>query len=400
VQVIGGLLGVLDLSGLPLLATFTQANGFTVAADTTPPTISSVASGNLAATTARITWTTSEPANDQVFYRKSGQTVYQETIAGTALVTSHSVDLQGLSPSTTYEYHVRSADASGNAATSSPDKTFTTLTSPWVYLRMEAEAGTLVAPVRKASQGGGAFGAAWIDTPAGTPTGTATAPAGTSLLGVNVPTAGTWYLWVRLHGSDPQSDSWFETIDGASRKTIVPSPTGEWVWVAGRSASLSAGLHSIELGGREAETRADRVILTNDPLFVPTEQPVGDVTPPGKVTSFTGSPASGRVTLSWKNPNDTDFVRTIVRYRTDGKYPTSPVDGFAVVDKTGAPGSTGSHTHTGLPNGVEHSYAAFAVDASGNVAIRATVRATPSSGLADAGSGPDVVPNVRLIGEE
>lgn len=396
IEVIGGALGVLDLTATPMVSTFTQSPGFTVASDTTAPVLSSIGSSNIGTTSARITWTTNEPANGQVFYRKSGQTAYQQSPLDTALVTSHTIDLQGLSPSTSYEYDVKSADAAGNTATSTPDKTFVTLTSTYSYLRMEAEAGTLTLPLRSVS-GTGAFGGAWIDTPAGTPTGTATAPAGTSLLGVNVPTTATFYLWVRMYGASTGSDSFFETIDGATRRTLTVSPTGAWEWIAGRSVSLTAGLHSIELGGREAQTRADRVLLTNDPLFVPTEQAVGDVTPPAKVTTFTATPASKQVALSWKNPSDSDFARTIVRYRTDGKYPTSPVDGFLVVDKTGAPGSTGSFTHTGLVNGTEYSYSAFALDGSGNVATRATVKATPKAGLAPVEAPPDDVANVRRV---
>src|SRR5262245_14401184 len=245
-QAVGGASGVQDLAGHTMAATFTQANGFATTGDTTAPVISAVASSSVLATTARVTWTTGEAADSQVFYRKSGDSAYQQTAVDVALVTSHQVDLAGLAPSTAYEYHVRSADAAGNAATSSPDKTFTTTSTTFSYLRMEAEQGTLTAPVRTTS-GTGAFGGAWIDTPAGTPTGTAGSPAGTSVLGANVPATGTWYLWVRMYGADGLSDTWFESIDGAARQAMTASPTGSFVWVEGRSYTLSAGLHTIEL---------------------------------------------------------------------------------------------------------------------------------------------------------
>ena len=67
---------------------------------------------------------------------------------------------------------------------------------------------------------------------------------------------------------------------------------------------------------------------------------------------------TGQVTLSWTNSTSSDFTRTIVRYRTDGKFPVSPVDGFAVTTKTGAPGSSDSFVHTGLTNGTTYSYGA------------------------------------------
>jgi hypothetical protein len=277
-------------------------------------------------------------------------------------------------------------------ATSSPDKTFLTSASTYIYLRMEAEAGTLTSPMRSTT-GTGAFGGAWIDTPAGTPQGTAGAPAGTAVLGVSVPRTATWYLWVRLYGGNTSSDSFYESIDGAARSQMTPSPLTTWVWISVLAYTLEASMHSIELGGREAQSRADRVLLTSDPLFIPTEQPSGDVTPPAKVTSLTATPADSQVTLSWTNPSDADFVKTVIRYRIDGKYPTSPVDGYLVVEKTGTPGSTGSSTHIGLANGTTYSYAAFAIDAAGNVAVRATVQGAPRVAFAP----PRVVPNARRV---
>ena len=74
---------------------------------------------------ATITWTTDEPANSRVYYRQTGQTAYQQTDVDTELVINHSVELQGLTPGATYEFHVESADVGGNVSTSSPDGTIT-----------------------------------------------------------------------------------------------------------------------------------------------------------------------------------------------------------------------------------------------------------------------------------
>jgi chitodextrinase len=102
---------------------------------------------------------------------------------------------------------------------------------------------------------------------------------------------------------------------------------------------------------------------------------VGDLTPPASDTGFTATGATAQATLAWTNSSSTDFVQTIIRYRTDGKFPVSPVDGFAVVTKTGAPGSADSYVHTGLTNGTTYSYSAFAQDSSGNVAAAAKATA-------------------------
>lgn len=376
IQVVGGAPGVLDLANHGLASTFTQATGFSTVADTTAPTITVVASSGVAATSATITWTTNEAADSQVFYRELGASAYQQTSIDATLVTSHNVALLGLDPATTIEYYVRSADGAGNATTSSPTKTFVTTANSFTYLRFEAESGTLVAPVRSNTGVAGAFGSGSIDTPAGTPTGSAGSPAGTATYGISIPSAGTWYVWVRLYGPAAASDTWYESMNGATRQQIVPTVTGQWQWIEARSYTLTAGLQTFELGGRDAQARADRILITDDATFVPTEQAVGDTTPPAADTNFTGTGATAQVTLGWTNSTSSDFSQTIIRYRTDGKFPVSPVDGFAVVTKSGAPGSVDSFIHTGLTNGTTYSYSAFAVDASGNVGTAVKVSAT------------------------
>ena len=338
---------------------------------------------------AVITWDSDEPADSQVFYRELGQTTYQQTAIDPQPATSHSMTLQGLEPSATYEYQVRSADAAGNASTSSLNDTFTTQANSFEYLRFEAEGGELAAPVQSAG-GGGAFAAAYIDTPAGTSSGTPNSPAGTATYGVNIPSGETWYLWVRMYGTNGSTNSWFESVDGAPRQSIETTQTGSWEWVAGRSYSLTAGLHSVELGGHEAQARADRILITDDPDFVPTEQPSDDNTPPDPVTAFTATPTDGQNDLSWMNPADVDFDKTIVRYRTDGSYPTSPSDGFPVAERPAAPASADTFSHQGLTNGTTYYYGAFAIDGAGNASSVAQAEATPLDNVA-----PEAVDKLR-----
>ena len=376
IQIVGGAAGVLDLAGHGMSATTTQATGFRTVADTTPPTISTVAITGVGSTIATVTWTTDESADSQVFYRKAGVVDYQATAIDTSLVTTHTLGLAGLEASATYEYYVRSADSAGNAATSPKTTTFTTAASAFTYLRFESESGALVAPVRRVTGASDSFGGGYIDTPAGTASGSVSSPAGTATFGMNVPTAGTWYLWVRLYGPSASADSWYESVNGAARQPIAPTVPGQWQWVPGRSYALTAGLSTLEIGGFNAEARADRVVLTNDPTFTPTEQPVGDVTPPSGDTGFTAAGATAQVTLAWTNSPSADFSQSIVRFRTDGRFPVSPVDGFAVATRAGSPGTTDTLVLTGLTNGTTYSYSIFAVDNSGNIGPAATASAT------------------------
>lgn len=100
----------------------------TVSNDITPPVISSVAAPFITSSGVTITWTTDEPSDTRIEY---GLTISygSSTTLNTTLVTSHSVTLSALAPSTLYHYRVKSRDAAGNLATSA-DFTFTTLAPP------------------------------------------------------------------------------------------------------------------------------------------------------------------------------------------------------------------------------------------------------------------------------
>lgn len=95
--------------------------------DETSPVISAVFVSDITETGATITWTTDEGADSLVAY---GTTVDygSETNLDTELVTSHSVNLSGLTADTTHHFRVKSKDASDNEAVSE-DYTFMTSTT-------------------------------------------------------------------------------------------------------------------------------------------------------------------------------------------------------------------------------------------------------------------------------
>jgi len=94
--------------------------------DTIPPKISKVEATEITATTAVITWTTSEPATSEVNFGISQG--YGIAAVDTNTVTEHKVTLSSplIIPGTKYHYMVKSVDPAGNAV-SSPDATFTTI---------------------------------------------------------------------------------------------------------------------------------------------------------------------------------------------------------------------------------------------------------------------------------
>lgn len=84
--------------------------------DTTVLVISAVNVSNITGSSANVTWTTNESANQQVEYGTStcnpGTSFEPVTAAGSG--TSHSITLLGLSSNTTYYYRVRSNDLADN----------------------------------------------------------------------------------------------------------------------------------------------------------------------------------------------------------------------------------------------------------------------------------------------
>lgn len=93
--------------------------------DTIAPTISDVTVSGITENSATVTWTTNEPATSQVEY---GKTIDYglSTPLKEGLVTSHSVNLIGLEPNTTYHFIVKSKDATDNEGVSE-DYTFMTM---------------------------------------------------------------------------------------------------------------------------------------------------------------------------------------------------------------------------------------------------------------------------------
>ncbi len=302
--------------------------------------------------------------------------MYQQTALDSVLATGHAITLSGLMTATDHEYYVESTDGAGNTATQTGPSSFTTSTNGFTYLRFEPENRPLTPPA-EAVTGGSAFANAWMQLQQGTAAGSPGNPSGTWDYGVSIPSSGTWYVWFRMYGVNNNANAWFETVDGAALASVEPVLNGVWEWVAARSWSLSGGHHTLTLGGAEARARIDRVLITDDPAFVPTEQPGSDVIPPNAPTAMTVTEADAEVVLGWTNPSNTDLDRIVLRFRTDGITPTSPIDGQGVIDRPAVSGAADGTTHSGLTNGVTISYAMFAIDTSGNASPAVAIEATP-----------------------
>ncbi len=110
-------------------ATFSaHTNILPVAPDVTAPVITSLLATPGSSTTT-VSWTTDELATSKVFYSTASPVDVGATttpfILNGSLVTSHSIQVTGLSTSTLYYFKVQSADASVNTATSGEVSTTT-----------------------------------------------------------------------------------------------------------------------------------------------------------------------------------------------------------------------------------------------------------------------------------
>jgi len=114
----------------------------TVTTDRTPPSVSDVRVTNVGSRSATIEWTSNEPAAGLVEYGLTagyGSATPTETV----LSTDHSVTLTGLSPETTYQYRVSSADDLGNLARSTGAPFTTTPASTYTLTYTAGPGGTI-----------------------------------------------------------------------------------------------------------------------------------------------------------------------------------------------------------------------------------------------------------------
>lgn len=150
-----------------------------------------------------------------------------------------------------------------------------------VPLSVEAESATVTAPMSKVADAN-ASGGQYLTLPVG-------GVGGKASIAVTVPTAGDYIVWGRVLAPTDTANSFHAAIDADTIdndavdnvSTIWDLPISAiWVWnkvnmriAAGNTdlkVTLTAGAHTIYLNGREAGAQLDRVILTTDATFVPT----------------------------------------------------------------------------------------------------------------------------------
>ncbi|GEM_PF-1154997 len=96
----------------------------------------------------------------------------------------------------------------------------------------------------------------------------------------------------------------------------------------------------------------------------------------------------GQIVLSWKNPHDASFVRTLV-VRKEGAYPASPKDGTVIYEGNGQ-----TFTDTSLANGKTYYYTVYSYDHAKNYSKGIHVSLAPKQNVVEVilNKNPMVVP--------
>lgn len=254
--------------------------------------------------------------------------------------------------------------------------------------QIEAESGTLVAPmttVADATASGGRYVA------------TNTANSGTATYSLNVPTTGDYTIVGRVYGANNGTDSFHYKIDNQAEEVWHLNPSqsaalyGVWREVAitrvgtGTPAqpqfdpyivNLTAGTHTLVFRGREAGARLDWIKLVAQQQPPPPPQDTEPPTTPQNVMARTLSSSSIEVT--WAASTDNVGVTGYEIWR----------DGVA---RQQVSGTTLSFTDNGLQPITTYSYQVRARDAAGNWSGLSAAAESVTNPVAPSDTTPPVV---------
>lgn len=279
-----------------------------------PPLIFNVHVINITQNSARIVWDTDTLSDSKVDY---GLTIaHGLSVSNGSFVFSHGLDLNGLSPNTTYHFTVSSQNQFNNIGTSI-DYTFTT----------SAVLQLIISNV------------------------TSTSITDTSAI----------IVWDTNHSATSKIE--YGTSPALGFWIIVPGD------VLNHAVPLTGLLTDIQYYYRAISTDSFGLSATSSIFTFKTQ---ADHTPPSNVP-LAATPGDTTISLVWSHPPEPDFVGVRIMRRTGG-YPTSPTDGTLVYD-----GLATTFLDTGLTNGVTYYYAAYTYDIHSNFSSGSLASTTPFS---------------------
>ena len=224
-------------------------------------------------------------------------------------------------------------------------------------VRLEAESGTLGSPMAVFT----GPSEAWVDT-------SSYSQLGWTRSSLEIPVSGDYHIWCRVKAPSASNDSFFVMMDEQPEEVFhvygTPVPpegtrTSGWTWRrihvtdgGPRSHALDQGTHTLRFRVREPGTLLDRVVLSSDPAFVPsdalprsgdalavTRAPLNESKPAGSVAGFSvTAAASGPVSYQWRKdgtviPGATSAILALdpVQAADEGSYTVTLTSGSTTV---------------------------------------------------------------------
>ena len=329
-----------------------------VVADTTAPQINGITENSITTSGVTLSFTTNEQAFFLIRYWILGSSGL-DLAADTTYKTSHQYTISGLLPDTNYQYDIVVGDRAGNQTQSSA-RSFKTLalTVP------DTTPPPAITNLQLVSRSARSVTVSWVspqDT-GGSQNSGKVASYSLAYAGFNL-TDANWNN-ARFAGglpspANPGVTETYTLVD------LSPNTTYSIAIRSKDSAHLESGISNIVSLTTLAENTTGGAVGGGAS---------GDNVSPGQVRNPEVKEFDRQISLSWQNPTDTDFVRTII-VRKEGSTPASRSDGTKVYEGKGT-----DFNDVNLENNKEYFYAFFAVDSSSNYSTAVTISARPKIG--------------------
>ncbi len=373
---------------------------------TTPANITSVASSEITTTGANIAWTTDIATTGHIEYGIT--TEYGQVASSPANQSSHTASLPDLAPDTTYHFRVKALNTAGDI-TYSDDQTFMTPAATSTISTVNIPTNSIAPIVAPASVANLSvtghdetsallsWNAASVDSDAGmlndvrynttpvtesnwnsttsaqvtpiaypdlSPNGTAR----TYFVAGLAPNT-TYYFAIK---SKYEASGWSAISNIVSVTTLAMLPTdtssntqnNEAQNTNSGNGNLVAGEPTANINiGNSTNTITGGLFAPETTTSLPIQHP----------TFINGTGLDRQIIFTWNNPNEADFVRTII-VRKAGSYPTSPTDGSVIHES-----NSETFTDTDVTNGTRYYYAFYSYDHARNYSESVRVSLAPTA---------------------